>query len=69
LLSEKSVGTLAGLGGSIGALSVIIMNWLIPIITVDSYTPAFLILAVLAPLSVLSIFVLIKEIKPLQSND
>ena len=53
LLSEKSVGTLAGLGGSIGALSVIIMNWLIPIITVDSYTPAFLILAVLAPLSVL----------------
>ena len=69
LLSEKSVGTLAGLGGSIGALSVIIMNWLIPIITVDSYTPAFLILAVLAPLSVLSIFILIKEIKPLQSND
>lgn len=69
LLSEKSVGTLAGLGGSIGALSVIIMNWLIPIITVDSYTPAFLILAVLAPLSVLSIFVLIKEIKPLQSKD
>ena len=68
LLSEKSVGTLAGLGGSIGAISVIIMNWLIPIITVDSYTPAFLILAVLAPLSVLSIFVLIKEIKPIQKN-
>jgi ACS family hexuronate transporter-like MFS transporter len=68
LLSEKSVGTLAGLGGSIGAISVIIMNWLIPIITVDSYTPAFLILAVLAPLSVLSIVVLIKEIKPIQTN-
>ena len=68
LLNEKSVGTLAGLGGSIGAVSVIIMNWLIPIITVDSYTPAFLILAVLAPLSVLSIFILIKEIKPIQTN-
>ena len=40
LLNDKSVGTLAGLGGSIGAVSVIIMNWLIPIITVDSYTPA-----------------------------
>lgn len=66
LLNDKSVGTLAGLGGSIGAVSVIIMNWLIPIITVDSYTPAFVILAILAPLSVLSIFILIKEIKQIQ---
>lgn len=68
LLDEKSVGTLAGLGGSIGAVSVIIMNWLIPKITVNSYTPAFIILAVLAPLSVLSIYVLIKEIKPVQQK-
>ena len=66
LLSGKSVGTLAGLGGSIGAVSVIIMNWLIPIITVDSYTPAFIILAILAPLSALSIKFLIKEIKPIE---
>jgi ACS family hexuronate transporter-like MFS transporter len=66
LLSGKSVGTLAGLGGSIGAVSVIIMNWLVPIITVESYTPAFIILAVLAPLSVLSIYFLIKEIKPIE---
>lgn len=65
LLSGKSVGTLAGLGGSIGAISVIIMNWLIPIITTESYTPAFIILAILAPLAVLSIYVLIKEIKPI----
>ncbi len=65
LLSGKSVGTLAGLGGSIGAVSVIIMNWLIPIITTESYTPAFIILAVLAPLAVMSIYVLIKEIKPI----
>jgi len=68
LLNDKSVGTLAGLGGSIGAVSVIIMNWLIPIITVDSYTPAFIILAILAPLSVLSVTILIKEIKPIQIN-
>ncbi len=66
LLSGKSVGTLAGLGGSIGAVSVIIMNWLIPIITVESYTPAFIILGVLAPLSILSVHVLIKEIKPIE---
>ncbi|BAO75288.1 predicted mannuronate transporter [Winogradskyella sp. PG-2] len=65
LLNGKSVGTLAGLGGSIGAVSVIIMNWSIPIITTESYTPAFIILAVLAPLAVLSINMLIKEIKPI----
>lgn len=65
LLNGKSVGTLAGLGGSIGAISVIIMNWLIPIITTESYTPAFIILAILAPLAVISIYVLIKEIKPI----
>ena len=68
LLSGKSVGTLAGLGGSIGAISVIIMNWLIPIITVESYTPAFMILAVLAPLATLSLYLLIKEIKPIENN-
>lgn len=68
LLNGKSVGTLAGLGGSIGAVSVIIMNWLIPIITTESYTPAFIILAVLAPLAVLSIYILIKEIKPIENK-
>lgn len=65
LLSGKSVGTLAGLGGSIGAVSVIIMNWLIPIITTESYAPAFIILAVLAPLAAASVFVLIRKIKPI----
>ena len=68
ILSGKSVGTLAGLGGSIGAVSVIIMNWLIPIITVESYTPAFIVLAVLAPLATLSLYLLIKEIKPIENN-
>ena len=68
LLSGKSVGTLAGLGGSLGAISVIIMNWLIPIITVESYTPAFIVLAVLAPLATLSLYLLIKEIKPIENN-
>ncbi len=66
LLNDKSVGSLAGLAGTVGAISVIIMNFLIPKITTTSYTPAFIIIAVLAPLSVLSIFVLIKEIKPLE---
>ena len=66
LLNSKSVGALAGLAGTIGAISVAIMNFIIPKITAVSYTPAFIILAVLAPLSVVSIFILIKEIKPLK---
>ena len=63
LLRGPSVGTLAGLAGTVAAISVIIMNWLIPQITTVSYTPAFIIIAVLAPLSILSIYILIKRIK------
>ena len=63
LFRGPSVGTLAGLAGSIAAVSVIIMNWLIPIITTESYTPAFIIIAVLAPLAMLSIYVLIQKIE------
>ncbi|MCL6273713.1 MFS transporter [Muricauda sp. 2012CJ35-5] len=66
LLKGPSVGTLAGLAGTIAAISVIIMNWLIPKITTVSYTPAFIVIAVLAPLAVLSIYVLIKKIKPVE---
>lgn len=64
LFRGPSVGTLAGLAGSVAAFSVIIMNWLIPKITQTSYTPAFIIIAVLAPLAILSIIVLIKKIEP-----
>lgn len=66
LFSGPSVGTLAGLAGTIAALSVIIMNALIPLIASVSYTPAFIVIAVLAPLAIGSIFVLIKNIKPVE---
>ena len=66
LLKGPSVGTLAGLAGTVAAVSVIIMNWLIPKITTVSYTPAFIIIAVLAPLAVLSIYVLIRKIRPVE---
>src|SRR5690606_13199394 len=55
LFKGPSVGTLAGLAGSVAAFSVIIMNWLIPKITQTSYTPAFIIIAILAPMAILSI--------------
>lgn len=64
LLDKKSVGSLAGLGGCVGVFSVIVMNTIIPIITKESYTPAFIIIAVFVPLGVLSIFTFIKKIRP-----
>ncbi|MGB5316517.1 MAG: MFS transporter [Robiginitalea sp.] len=68
LLKGPSVGTLAGLAGTVAAVSVIIMNWLIPKITTVSYTPAFIIIAVLAPLAVLSIYFFIRKIQPVELN-
>jgi ACS family hexuronate transporter-like MFS transporter len=66
LMDKKSVGTLAGLGGSIGVVSVILMNFLIPVITQVSYTPAFIIIAAFVPLGVVSVFALIKKIQPVK---
>jgi ACS family hexuronate transporter-like MFS transporter len=42
------------------------MNWLIPKITTVSYTPAFIIIAVLAPLTVAAIFFFIKKIEQVE---
>lgn len=66
LMDKKSVGTLAGLGGSIGVVSVILMNFLIPVITQESYTPAFIIIAAFVPLGVVSVFALIRKIQPVK---
>lgn len=66
LFSGKSVGSLAGIGGTVGIFSVIIMNFLIPVITKTSYTPAFILIAILVPLGVLSIYVFCKNIGPVK---
>jgi ACS family hexuronate transporter-like MFS transporter len=63
LFDKKSVGTLAGFGGMTGVISVIVMNFLIPVITKTSYTPAFIIIAVFVPLGILSVFLIIKKKK------
>jgi len=64
LFSGKSVGSLAGLGGSVGVFAVIVMNFLVPIISKFSYIPIFIMIAVFVPLGVSAIFLLAKEIKP-----
>ena len=68
LFSGKSVGTLAGLGGTVGIFSVIIMNFLIPVITKTSYTPAFILIAVFVPLGVFSVYKFCKTIGPVENE-
>lgn len=64
--SGKSVATLAGFAGTAAKLAVVGLNFLIPIITVNSYAPAFVVGAALAILTVLSVWVLCGHIQPLK---
>jgi ACS family hexuronate transporter-like MFS transporter len=63
--SGKSVGSLAGFAGTAAKLAVVLLNFLIPIITVNSYGPAFAVGAGLAIMTVLSVWVLCGHIQPL----
>ena len=66
LFSGKSVGSLAGFGGTVGLFAVIIMNFLVPVIAEQSYTPIFVMIALFVPLGVFSIYYFAKEIKPIK---
>lgn len=68
LFRGPSVGTLAGLAGSVAAVSPMIMNWFIGRITTESYTPAFIAITISVILGVVSIFVLIKKIEPVRKT-
>jgi len=63
----KSVGSLAGLGGMIGVFSVIIMNFLVPIVVEKlSYTPIFIAIAVFVPLGVGAIYFFARKIESVE---
>ncbi|MDD5582522.1 MAG: MFS transporter [Candidatus Marinimicrobia bacterium] len=66
LFSGKSVGTLAGFGGTVGVFSVIIMNFLVPFISKISYIPIFIMIAVFVPLGVLAVYILVNKIQPIE---
>ena len=66
--SGESVGSLAGYAGTAAKLAVVGMNFLIPVITVKSYAPAFACGAVLAIMTVLSVWILCGNIQPLSQR-
>ncbi|MCB8993982.1 MAG: MFS transporter [Bacteroidales bacterium] len=68
LFYGKSVGTLAGFGGTIGVFAVIVMNFLVPVISKISYIPIFAMIAVFVPLGVASVYLLAKKIKPVDES-
>jgi len=64
LFRGPSVGTLAGLAGTVAAFSVMIMNWFIGRITEGgSYTPALITITASVVLAVVAIFLLINKVK------
>lgn len=65
----SSVGSLAGYAGTAAKLAVVGLNFLIPIITTESYAPAFVVGAALAVLTVLAVWVLCPDIKPLAARN
>jgi len=70
LFKGPSVGTLAGLAGTVAAFSPMIMNWFIGSITKGgSYTPAFIAITVSVVLAVLSIFFFIGKIKHVEKTE
>lgn len=66
--SGKSVGSLAGISGMAAVLSVMVVTKIVPIITVSSYTPFFLLGAALVPLAVLFVFLLGGRIHPVKQR-
>jgi len=68
--SGKSVGSLAGLGGMSAVFGVLTFStWLIPYLSKISYTPVFIMGAMLIPLGVAAIFVFGGEIKRVQLKE
>ena len=55
--SGKSVGSLAGAGGTAAVVGVLITIWIVPAVTTESYVPFFVLGALLVPLAVLSVWV------------
>ena len=69
LFSGKSVGSLAGLGGTVGVFAVIVMNFLVPVIAKVSYIPVFIMIAVFVPLGIIAIYFFARNIAPVEESE
>jgi len=66
-LTGKSVGSLAGLGGTSAVLGVLITMWLVPYLTRDNnWAPVFIMGAIIIPLGVASMFLFSGKIKRIE---
>lgn len=66
-LKGKSVGSLAGLGGTAAVLGVLITMWLVPVLTKDNnWAPVFIMGAVIIPLGVASMFLFSGKIERIE---
>lgn len=66
--SGKSVGSLAGLGGTAAVLGVLITIWLVPVMTKESYIPFFVMGAALVPMAIIPVLFLARKIGPVQQK-
>ncbi len=67
--SGKSVGSLAGAGGTAAVVGVIIMNNLVPALSEISYLPVFILGAALVPCALLSVWLLARRIEPVEPTE
>lgn len=67
--SGKSVGSLAGLGGTAGVGGVLITMWLVPYLTQTSWTPFFIMGAALVPVGIVSVLFFSGEIKKVKLKE
>lgn len=68
LFDGRSVGSLAGIGGMAAVAGTLIITWLVPAMTEVSYGPIFILVAVLVPLSLLSLWFVVGRIEPVAPN-
>jgi len=64
----KSVGSLAGVGGTAAVVGVLITTWIVTAITTTSYVPFFVLGALLVPLAVASVWIFGGTIKPVKEK-
>jgi len=64
--SGKSVGSLAGAGGTTAAIGVVLTTYIVPALTRVSYVPFFLLGALLVPLGIVAVYIFGGEIKRIE---